>query len=336
MVFGLFLPSSYSNDPGSATASEAAIPVLVWLSGLTCDDTNFAQKAGPLAFPAAENAGMAIVVPDTSPRGCTDDGEGSVVADDAASYDLGQGAGFYVDATEPPYAQHYQMRSYVSDELPRLLANEFGGLASSSDGSLLKSISGHSMGGHGALSIAFGGSNKNEWTSVSAFSPIVNPTKSPWGKKAFLKYLGSVKAGTPFDATRILETGGACEYDEVLIDQGTDDEFLSEQLQPHNLMRAAAKANQTITLNMREGYDHSYYFIAAFIQDHIRFHAKRLKERKQNEEQQCRGANDNTDDDFSAEAAPDRRNYCCASTPGQRSPGQGDCQRLVSHGYLYP
>jgi len=281
MVFGLFLPTSYDNDRGSATTE--GTPILVWLSGLTCNDTNFSQKAGPVAFVEAETQGIAIVLPDTSPRGT--DADGIEVADEADSYDLGQGAGFYVDATEDPYAKHYQMRSYVSNELPRLLAKEFEGLAMSTDGSLLKSISGHSMGGHGALSIALGSNNK-DWTSVSAFSPIANPTKSPWGEKAFGAYLGSVNAGVPFDATSILANGSSSnKYDDVLIDQGTDDEFLVDQLQPQNLIKAAETANQKITLNMREGYDHSYYFIAAFIQDHIRFHAKRLKERKQIEEQ---------------------------------------------------
>jgi S-(hydroxymethyl)glutathione dehydrogenase/alcohol dehydrogenase len=295
MVFGLFLPSSYGSDLGSATTN--ATPLLVWLSGLTCDDTNFAQKAGPMAFQQAEKEGIAIVLPDTSPRGS--DSDAIKVADEEDSYDLGQGAGFYVDATEEPYAKHYQMRSYISNELPRLLAIEFKGLATSSDGSLLKSISGHSMGGHGALSIAFGSSsdNKNDWTSVSAFSPIANPTKSPWGEKAFGAYLGSVDAGAPFDTTIILEQGYSCEYDDVLIDQGTDDEFLTDQLKPQNLVQAADKANQKITLNMREGYDHSYYFIAAFIQDHIRFHAKRLKERKENEEREAIFA---SSDSFSA------------------------------------
>lgn len=277
MIFGLFLPSSYSSGSSSSTT-----PLLVWLSGLTCNDTNFAQKAGPTAFAEAENQGIAMVLPDTSPRG-------PEVADEPDAYDLGQGAGFYVDATQEPYFQHYQMRSYVCDELPSLLANEFGGLATSAlDGSLLKSISGHSMGGHGALSIAFGSSNSDstsDWTSVSAFSPIANPTKAPWGEKAFEAYLGSVDAGAAFDATTLLETSGFCSYDDVLIDQGTEDEFLADQLLPNNLLEAAKQANQKITLNMREGYDHSYYFIAAFIQNHIRFHAKRLKERKETEDQ---------------------------------------------------
>ena len=292
MVFGLFLPSSYGSDLGSPTTN--ATPLLIWLSGLTCDDTNFAQKAGPMAFQQAEREGIAIVLPDTSPRGS--DSDGTKVADEEDSYDLGQGAGFYVDATEEPYAKHYQMRSYISNELPQLLADDFKGLATSSDGSLLKSISGHSMGGHGALSIAFG-TNKNDWTSVSAFSPIANPTNSPWGEKAFGAYLGSVDAGAPFDATSILEQGSTCEYDDVLIDQGTDDEFLTDQLKPENLIQAAEKANQKITVNMREGYDHSYYFIAAFIQDHIKFHAERLKKRKENEEREVTLA---SSDSFSA------------------------------------
>jgi len=278
MVLGLFLPSKYSSNSPET-------PVLFWLSGLTCDDTNFSQKAGPVAFREAEEQGIALVLPDTSPRGET-------VAD-VDSYDLGKGAGFYVDATEPPYSEHYKMRSYVTKELPDLLLREFRGLAttvaSDSHKTLLKSISGHSMGGHGALSIAFEEHDQSSWTSVSAFAPIVNPTLCPWGEKAFTAYLGSVDAGKPYDATHLLQSKSTeiSNYDDVLIDQGTDDEFLIEQLQPQNLMKAAKTANQKITLNMRDGYDHSYYFIAAFIKDHIRFHAKRLQSRKEKEQQQA-------------------------------------------------
>ena len=257
MTFGLFLPSTY--DLSSST------PVMFWLSGLTSDDTNFAQKAGARAFDAAGKEGIAIVMPDTSPRGDN-------VADDEA-YDLGKGAGFYVDATESPFAEHFKMRSYVTLELPQLLENEFR-LG-------VKSICGHSMGGHGALSIAF--EDPSSWTSVSAFSPISNPTECPWGEKAFGSYLGGVDAGKQFDATCLLNerTAPIIEYDEILIDQGTDDEFLKEQLKPENLLAAAEKCGQKITLNMREGFDHSYYFIAAFIEDHVKFHAKRLHKKKQ-------------------------------------------------------
>lgn len=165
MTFGLFLPSSY--DPSKASSST---PIMFWLSGLTCDDTNFAQKAGPIAFQAANREGIAIVMPDTSPRGS--DGDNVDVADDVDSYDLGQGAGFYVDATQEPYAKHYNMRSYVTEELPQLLREEFNNL-----GGEAKSICGHSMGGHGALSIAL--DDPESWASVSALSPICNPSDSP-------------------------------------------------------------------------------------------------------------------------------------------------------------
>lgn len=264
MTFGLFLPSSY--DPSKASSST---PIMFWLSGLTCDDTNFAQKAGPIAFQAANREGIAIVMPDTSPRGS--DGDNVDVADDVDAYDLGQGAGFYVDATQEPYAKHYNMRSYVTEELPQLLREEFNNL-----GGEAKSICGHSMGGHGALSIAL--DDPESWASVSAFSPICNPTDSPWGKKAFTSYLGSVDAGTPFDATCILASRSTplVEFDTILVDQGTNDDFLTEQLKPERLLEAAKKCGQTIKLNMREGYDHSYYFIAAFIEDHVKFHAERL------------------------------------------------------------
>jgi len=248
MTFGLFLPSSYdyNNDKSSSssttdtnTASATPPPpTMYWLSGLTCDDTNFAQKAGAKAFDAAEKEGIAIIIPDVSPRG------ENVVDDDA--YDLGQGAGFYVDATEDPFATHYRMRSYITSELPQLLIDAF-----QLDGP--RSISGHSMGGHGALSIAF--EDPSSWTSVSAFAPICNPTDCPWGEKSFTNYLGSVKAGKPFDATCILadRTGPIAEFDDILIDQGTNDEFLvdSAQLKPDSLMDAAQKCGQKITMNMR-------------------------------------------------------------------------------------
>ncbi len=221
------------------------------------------MKAG--AFSHAERENVALVMPDTSPRG---DGVPNV-----DSYDLGVGAGFYVNATEEPYAKNYQMYTYVTEELPALLESQFN---IGQNG--LRSITGHSMGGHGALTIALKDTKKS-WVSVSAFSPICNPTKCPWGDKAFKAYLGSVDAGLVHDATVLLsERSGATVYDEILIEQGSDDNFLSAgQLLPENFVEASQKVGQKVTLNMRDGYDHSYYFIASFIGDHIAFHAKRLR-----------------------------------------------------------
>lgn len=252
MIFGIYLPQR-------TVAKET--PTLYWLSGLTCNDTNFSTKAGSRAFDAAEKYGIAMVLPDTSPRG---DGVPNV-----DSYDLGMGAGFYVNATKVPYDKHYQMYKYVTEELPALIEAEFH-LGS------IKSITGHSMGGHGALTIAL--KDPASWTSVSAFSPICNPTNCPWGDKAFKAYLGSVEDGKVHDATCLLEARSTpiVEYDEILIDQGSDDEFLEGQLKPEAFVEAAKKCGQKVTLNMREGFDHSYHFIAAFIEDHVDFHGKRL------------------------------------------------------------
>lgn len=257
MIFGLFLPSCYKNDGSSNT------PVMFFLSGLTCDDTNFAMKAGSRAFDVAEKHGMAIVMPDTSPR--HDDSVPNV-----DSYDFGIGAGFYVNATLEPYSQHYQMYDYVTKELPSLLENDMN---IGKDG--LKSISGHSMGGHGALVIALR-EGKDSWKSVSAFAPIANPVNCPWGKKAFEGYLGSVDAGKVYDASLLVASLKAPMYDEILIDQGTADNFLEDQLKPEFLAAAAKKSGQNITINMRNGFDHSYYFIAEFIENHVNFHAKYL------------------------------------------------------------
>jgi S-(hydroxymethyl)glutathione dehydrogenase/alcohol dehydrogenase len=257
MIFGLYLPSNASK----------ITPILYWLSGLTCDDTNFSTKAGSRAFDAAEREGMAMVLPDTSPRG------EEVAKGD--SWDVGTGAGFYVDATENPYRQHYQMYSYVTKELPDVLEQEFQLLKSSP-----RSICGHSMGGCGALTIAL--LDPSTWTSVSAFSPICHPTQCPWGEKAFKAYLGSVDAGKSHDATCLLleRATPIVEFDDILIDQGTADEFLPTQLHPQAFVDAANKCGQKVTLNMREGFDHSYHFIAAFIENHVEFHASRLRRRQ--------------------------------------------------------
>lgn len=256
MTFGLFLPSFHSRVLPSKGGST---PALFWLSGLTCDDTNFETKAS--AFDAAEREGIALVIPDTSPRG------DSIPDDD--EYDLGKGAGFYIDATEDPWKENYQMQKYISEELPALVQAHFGvGFA--------KSISGHSMGGHGALALAF--REPDSWASVSAFAPICNPTNCGWGEKAFKNYLGSVEAGKGHDATLLLESNGPFpQFDNILIDQGLEDEFLSNQLMPDALEKAAETKGQKVTLRRHDGFDHSYFFISSFIDDHIAFHSKRLK-----------------------------------------------------------
>jgi S-(hydroxymethyl)glutathione dehydrogenase/alcohol dehydrogenase len=265
MIFGLYLPNQLLSSKHQPSST---IPLLMWLSGLTCDDTNFAIKAGSRAFDAAERNGIALVMPDTSPR--NDDSVPNVDA-----YDLGIGAGFYVDATKAPYDHHYHMYTYVTQELPQLLLDEFH-----VGGNGLRSISGHSMGGHGALTIAL--KDPSQWVSVSAFAPICNPTQVPWGQKAFEAYFGSVEAGRAYDATCLLQerTTPIAEFDDILIDQGTSDDNLETQLHPQALVEAAQKCGQTVTLNMREGFDHSYHFIAAFIESHVDFHAKRLHQKK--------------------------------------------------------
>lgn len=239
---------------------EGPFPVLIWLSGLTCTEDNFTTKAGAYG-PAAEH-GVIVVAPDTSPRG-----EG--VGDDAA-YDLGQGAGFYVDATEAPWAKHFRMESYVTDELIGLVDAAF-------PTTRVRGISGHSMGGHGALTLAL--NHPELFHSVSAFAPIASPTAAPWGEKALGAYLGDDReAWARHDAARLVEAGTAHGvYDDILIDQGDADPFLEEQLKPELLVEAAKASGQKITLRMQPGYDHSYFFMASFIADHVAFHAERLK-----------------------------------------------------------
>lgn len=249
MTFSVFTP------PG-----EGPFPVLVWLSGLTCTEDNFTTKAG--AYVAAAAHGMMIVAPDTSPRGDN-------VADDAG-YDLGQGAGFYVDATQAPWAPHFRMESYVAHELPALIAAEFPADLSR------MGVSGHSMGGHGALTLAL--RHPHLFRSTSAFAPICSPTRCPWGQKAFAAYLGPERSTWGLhDAALLIESGAASgRFDDILVDQGAADAFLAEQLRPDLLQRACAAAGQSLTLRMREGYDHSYFFIATFIADHVAWHAARL------------------------------------------------------------
>ncbi|WP_046652179.1 S-formylglutathione hydrolase [Brevundimonas diminuta] len=241
-------------------AGEGPFPVLIWLSGLTCTEDNFTTKAG--AYKAAAEHGVIIVAPDTSPRG-----EG--VADDAA-YDLGQGAGFYVDATEAPWAPHFRMESYVTGELIDLIDAQFPTTKT-------RSIFGHSMGGHGALTLAL--RHPERFRSVSAFAPISSPTRCPWGEKAFAAYLGEDRAEWAKHDAALLIEGGAAKgvFDDILVDQGDADSFLADQLKPELLKAAAQKAGQGLTLRMQPGYDHSYFFMASFVDDHVAFHAKRLK-----------------------------------------------------------
>ena len=248
MRFAAFLPPQAEARP---------VPVLWFLSGLTCTEDNFTQKAG--AQRAAAELGIALVAPDTSPRG--DD------VPDVPDYDFGKGAGFYVDATEAPWATQFRMRRYIEEELPALVREtlpvDLGRQA----------ISGHSMGGHGALTIAL--RNPGRFRSVSAFAPIVSPLNCPWGEKALGGYLGQDRAAwRAYDACALIEDGAR--VSEILIDQGTADNFLATQLKPDLLEAACAKAGIPLVLNRREGYDHSYFFIASFIDSHLRFHAERL------------------------------------------------------------
>lgn len=248
MRFAIYLPPQ--------TANGTKVPVLYWLSGLTCTDENFMQKAG--AQRIAAQLGIAIVAPDTSPRG--DD-----VADDEG-YDLGKGAGFYVNATQAPWDRHYHMYDYVVNELPQLIEATF-------PVSDKRAIAGHSMGGHGALTIAM--RNPERYTSMSAFSPISNPVNCPWGQKAFTTYLGSDMAKwREHDASELMRS--ATQFVPALVDQGASDDFLSEQLKPEVLQSAAKASGYPLALNLHEGYDHSYYFISSFIEAHFHFHAEHL------------------------------------------------------------
>lgn len=235
------------------------VPVAYWLSGLTCTDQNFATKAG--AQRVASELGIAVVMPDTSPRG-------KDVPDDAdKSYDFGLGAGFYVDATEAPWSTHYKMYSYIVEELPALI--EFALPVSQ-----LKSVFGHSMGGHGALTIAL--NNPDRYVCVSAFSPIVSPIQCPWGQKALGLYLGDNQAAWQRHDTVALIRSGASQLP-MLVDQGLADNFLVNQLKTELLEAALQETGYKAEVRYQAGYDHSYYFIATFIEDHLRFHAKYLK-----------------------------------------------------------
>ncbi len=248
MTFAVFLPPQAQHGP---------VPVVWYLSGLTCTHANVMEK-GEYRRSCAER-GLAFIAPDTSPRG--DD-----VPDDDA-YDFGQGAGFYVDATAEPYATHYRMRSYIEAELPDLLAAAFP-LDMDRQG-----IMGHSMGGHGALTIAL--RNPERFRAVSAFAPIVSPLACPWGEKALSRYLGDDRAAwRAYDATALIEDGAR--LPDLLVDQGDADPFLENQLMPQRLVAAAETAGQPLTLNLQPGYDHSYFFISTFMENHLRWHAERF------------------------------------------------------------
>mgnify|MGYP000355213038 CR=1 FL=1 len=247
MRFAIYLPPQASNSN--------KVPVVYWLSGLTCTDENFMQKAGALRI--AAELGIAIVTPDTSPRGdnVPDDVEGA--------WDFGLSAGFYVNATEKPWDEHYQMYDYILEELPIIIERNF-------PVSDQKAISGHSMGGHGALVLAL--RNPTKYSSVSAFSPISNPVNCPWGKKAFMNYLGNEsKLWQQYDAS-LLISNNTYQHIPALVDQGLSDDFLRVQLDPESLVKAAKISDFPLIHRMHEGYDHSYYFISSFIEDHMRFH----------------------------------------------------------------
>jgi S-formylglutathione hydrolase len=239
-----------------------SVPALYWLSGLTCTDENFTTKAG--AQQIAAQLGLALIMPDTSPRGV--DVHGQTIPDDPA-YDLGQGAGFYVNATQQPWQQHYQMYDYIVEELPELLEREL-------PLSQKRAISGHSMGGHGALVIGL--RNPLRYSSISALAPIVHPTEVPWGQKALTAYLGDKAGHWPewhqYDAHLLLSAHGSALP--ILIDQGQADPFLAEQLQSDTLLAVAQQTD--LRYRLHAGYDHSYYFIASFIEEHLRFHAAYL------------------------------------------------------------
>jgi S-formylglutathione hydrolase len=250
MTFSVFVPDH---------AEGAKLPVLWYLSGLTCTHANVTEK-GEYRAACAEH-GVIFIAPDTSPRG--DD-----VPDDDA-YDFGKGAGFYVDATQEPWAANFRMRSYIEDELPGLILREFPMADLGRQG-----ITGHSMGGHGALTIGL--RNPDRFLSVSAFAPIVAPSQCPWGEKALGGYLGDDRAAwRQHDAVALIEDGAR--LPELLIDQGDGDSFLTEQLKPELLAAACREAGIDLTLRMQPGYDHSYYFISSFMADHVGWHAERLK-----------------------------------------------------------
>ncbi len=255
MTFAAFVPEHKAGEK---------LPVLFYLSGLTCTHANVMEKGEYRAACAKHR--IIFVAPDTSPRGA--DLDGNHVPDAAEEYDFGQGAGFYVNATQGAWSQHYRMRSYIEDELPKVV----GELLPAADLDR-QAITGHSMGGHGALTIAL--RNPGRFASVSAFSPIVAPSQVPWGQKALGRYLGEDQvAWREYDAVALIENGAR--VDHILVDQGAADNFLDEQLRTHLLAEACEQAGIYADIRMQEGYDHSYFFIATFMEDHIAWHARHL------------------------------------------------------------
>ena len=252
MTFSVYLPPQ--------TNGGEKVPVVYWLSGLTCTDENFSTKAG--AQRIAAKLGLALVIPDTSPRG-----DDVPDAEDQA-YDLGLGAGFYINATQAPWNRHYQMYDYITKELPELIEQTFPVTEQ-------RAISGHSMGGHGALMIAL--KNPGRYVSATAFAPIVNPTQCPWGEKAFSHYLGDDREyWKTWDTTELI-TSGASQLP-VLIDQGSEDNFLEQQLLTENLISACKTKQYPAEIRYQQGYDHSYYFIASFIEEHLDFHHRHFNQ----------------------------------------------------------
>jgi len=255
MTFSIYLPPQ---------AETQQVPVLYWLSGLTCTDENFVTKAGAQQY--AARYGIAIVCPDTSPRG------EQVADDENSAYDFGLGAGFYVNATQAPWSSHYQMYDYVVKELPAIIKEHFPVNSN-------QAISGHSMGGHGALTIAL--KNAHDYKSVSAFAPICSPMQCPWGQKALAGYLGADQHDWfNYDATELLKV--AEQHLPMLIDQGSKDDFLVNQLKPELLQQASEVAHYPLTYRLQKDYDHSYFFISSFIGEHLKFHAQHLSADKIN------------------------------------------------------
>ncbi len=252
MRFGLYLPPQAQSQP---------VPLLTYLAGLTCTEETFAFKAG--AQRVAAELGLALLTPDTSPRGAGLPGE-------ADAWDFGEGAGFYLDATQAPWAKHYRMESYLLDELLPTVTRHFA-LRADRQG-----IFGHSMGGHGALTLAL--RHPGRFQSVSAFAPICAPSDCPWGTKAFRGYLGSKPADwAPHDASHLMAQSGAAPFPQgILIDQGLADKFLPEQLHPEKFETACAQRGQSLTLRKHAGYDHGYYFVSTFVADHLHHHARQL------------------------------------------------------------